>query len=197
MRSGALGGPWARNCPRPGPSLATARSRRFREAAGSSRPTIQASRTRAPGSSRSPCGARSSGRPSASGIGYSPGMTVLFLCRQNAGRSQMARAFFERIAPGHKALSGGSSPAARVHPEVLDVMREVGIDLAGRNPQKVDADMLASADLVISMGCDDPAVCEYPGRKVEDWGIEDPAGKPVAEVRRIRDLLRSRVRELA
>jgi len=73
----------------------------------------------------------------------------------------------------------------------------VGIDLSGRKPSKVDAEMLARADLVVSMGCDDPAVCEYPGRKVEDWGIEDPSGKPVEDVRRIRDDLRERVAELA
>ncbi len=124
-------------------------------------------------------------------------MTVLFLCRQNAGRSQMAQAFFERAAPGHAAHSGGSSPAAAVHPVVVEVMREVGIDLSGRTPGKVDAELLQRADLVVSMGCDDPAVCDYPGRKVEDWGIEDPSGKPIAEVRRIRDLLRARVEELA
>ena len=109
----------------------------------------------------------------------------------------MALAFFERLAPTLTAVSGGSSPAAAVHPVVVEVMREVGIDLAGRKPRKVDAAMLAGADVVISMGCDDPAVCDYPGRKVEDWGIEDPSGKPIDEVRRIRDLLRSRVEELA
>jgi len=108
----------------------------------------------------------------------------------------MARAFFEQMAPGHTAASGGSSPAARVHPEVVEVVREVGIDLSAMVPRRVDADMLSGADLVISMGCDDPAVCDYPGRKVEDWGIEDPAGKSLPEVRRIRDLLRDRVREL-
>lgn len=124
-------------------------------------------------------------------------MIVLFLCRQNAGRSQMAQAFFERLAPGHGALSAGSTPAPAVHPAVVETMREVGIDLAGRKPKKVDAEMLARADIVISMGCDDPAVCDYPGRKVEDWGIEDPSEKPIGEVRRIRDLLRGRVEELA
>jgi arsenate reductase (thioredoxin) len=123
-------------------------------------------------------------------------MTVLFLCRQNAGRSQMAQAFFERLAPEHAAVSGGSSPAASVHPAVIDAMREVGMEIAGRKPKKVDAEMLAKADIVISMGCDDPAVCDYPGRKVEDWGIEDPSDKPIEEVRRIRDLLRGRVEEL-
>jgi len=124
-------------------------------------------------------------------------MTVLFLCRQNAGRSQMAQAFFERLAPGHTGVSGGSSPARAVHPEVDAVMREIGIDLTGRAPKKVHPAMLAEADLVISMGCDDPAVCDYPGRPVEDWSIEDPSGKPVEEVRRIRDLLRDRVMALA
>ena len=124
-------------------------------------------------------------------------MTVLFLCRQNAGRSQMAQAFFAKAAPEHRALSGGSSPAAHVHPEVVAAMGEIGFDLCGRTPAKVDAEMLAKADHVVSMGCDDPAVCDYPGRKVEDWGIPDPSGKPVEEVRAIRDLLRSKVDELA
>jgi len=124
-------------------------------------------------------------------------MTVLFLCRRNAGRSQMAQALFEQAAPEYAAVSGGSSPAAAVHPIVIDAMREVGIDLVGRKPRKVDAEMLARADVVISMGCDDPALCDYPGRKVEDWGIPDPSGKPIDEVRRIRDLLRARVEELA
>jgi len=109
----------------------------------------------------------------------------------------MAQAFFEKAAPEHRALSGGSSPAARVHPEVVAAMREIGFDLSGRTPAKVDAAMLAKADHVVSMGCDDPAVCDYPGRKVEDWGIPDPSGKPVEEVRAIRDLLRAKVNELA
>ena len=124
-------------------------------------------------------------------------MTVLFLCRQNAGRSQMAAAFFERAAPEHRAISGGSEPAAHVHPEVVAAMREIGYELGGRKPAKVDPAMLASADHVISMGCDDPAVCDYPGRKVEDWMVPDPSGKPVEEVRAIRDLLRAKVDRLA
>ena len=109
----------------------------------------------------------------------------------------MAQAFFERLAPAHEAISAGSSPAPAVHPRVVDAMREVGVDLSGRVPRKVDAAMLAGADVVISMGCDDPAVCDSPGRKLEDWGIEDPSGKPIEEVRRIRDLLRGRVEALA
>jgi len=123
-------------------------------------------------------------------------MTVLFLCRQNAGRSQMAEAFFKRLAPEHEALSAGSAPADRVHPAVVEVMKEVGIDLAGRKPRRVDQAMLDRADHVISMGCDDPAVCDYPGRKVEDWALEDPSKKPPEEVRRIRDEIRARVEAL-
>jgi len=124
-------------------------------------------------------------------------MTVLFLCRQNAGRSQMAQAFFELLAPGHEAISAGSEPAAAVHPSVVAAMREVGIDLTGRAPKRVDRAMLDRADHVISMGCDDPAVCEYPGRKVEDWSIEDPMGKSPEVIRRIRDEIRTRVEALA
>ncbi len=123
-------------------------------------------------------------------------MTVLFLCRQNAGRSQMAQAFFERLAPEYEALSGGSAPANAVHPAVVSVMTEIGIDLSGCTPRRVDQAMLDRADHVISMGCDDPAVCEYPGRKVEDWSLEDPSKKSPEEVRRIRDEIRARVEAL-
>ena len=109
----------------------------------------------------------------------------------------MAKAFFERLAPpGHVGVSGGSNPASAIHPVVVDAMKEVGIDLSGRVPRKVDAGMLAGADRVISMGCDDPAVCDYPGRKVEDWSLEDPSGKPMERVREIRDELRARVEAL-
>jgi len=124
-------------------------------------------------------------------------MTILFLCRQNAGRSQMAQAFFERLAPGNEAISAGSEPASQVHSPVVEAMKEIGIDLTGRKPQRVDQAMLDRADHVISMGCDDPAVCEYPGRKVEDWSIEDPSGKSFEDVRRIRDEIRQRVEALA
>jgi len=123
-------------------------------------------------------------------------MLVYFLCRQNAGRSQIAHAFFERLAAGHEARSGGSEPATRVHPEVIEAMREVGVDLTGRRPAGIDHDFLKRADIVVSMGCDDPAVCDYPGRPVEDWSIPDPAGKPVEEVRRVRDLIQTKVRDL-
>jgi arsenate reductase len=123
-------------------------------------------------------------------------MTILFLCRQNAGRSQMAQAFFERMAPDHQAASAGSEPAAAVHPAVVQVMKEVGIDLSDRTPRRVDQAMLDQADHVISMGCDDPAVCDTPGRKVEDWSLTDPSGKPIDEVRRIRDDIQYRVQAL-
>jgi arsenate reductase len=124
-------------------------------------------------------------------------MIVLFLCRQNAGRSQMAQAFFEQMAREHEALSAGSEPAKAVHPAVVQVMKEVGIDLSDRIPRHVDRAMLDRADHVISMGCDDPAVCEYPGRKVEDWSLPDPSGKPIDEVRKIRDEIQYRVQALA
>ena len=108
----------------------------------------------------------------------------------------MAHAFFERLAPEHVAISGGSEPAASVHPAVAQAMREIGIDVSGRTPHRVDKAALERADLVISMGCDDPAVCDYPGRKVEDWSIEDPSSKPIEDVRRIRDQVRARVEAL-
>ena len=124
-------------------------------------------------------------------------MTILFLCRQNAGRSQMAQAFFEEVAPDYETISAGSEPAAVVHPAVVQAMKEVGIDLSDRKPKRVDRAMLDRADHVISMGCDDPAVCEYPGRKVEDWSLEDPSNQSLDDVRRIRDEIRYRVTALA
>ena len=109
----------------------------------------------------------------------------------------MAQAFFEQMAREHEALSAGSEPAKAVHPAVVQVMKEVGIDLSDRIPRHVDRAMLDRADHVISMGCDDPAVCEYPGRKVEDWSLPDPSGKPIDEVRKIRDEIQYRVQALA
>lgn len=108
----------------------------------------------------------------------------------------MAQAFFERLAPGHQAISAGSEPAAAVHSNVVQAMAEIGIDLSGRVPRRVDKAMLDRADHVISMGCDDPAVCEYPGRKVEDWSLEDPSKMAIEGVRRVRDEIRARVEAL-
>jgi arsenate reductase len=118
---------------------------------------------------------------------------VLFVCIQNAGRSQMAHALFERAAGGrHEARSAGSRPAEHVHPEVVDVMHELGLDLAGREPHKLDSGDMQWADLVVTMGCGDE--CPFiPGKRYEDWELDDPSGRPVEEVRRIRDDIATRV----
>jgi arsenate reductase (thioredoxin) len=122
--------------------------------------------------------------------------TVLFVCRQNAGRSQMSQALFTRAAAGHHlALCAGTTPAAHVHPEVVEVMGELDIDLAGRTPQLLTRDLAAQADLVITMGCGDE--CPFiPGKRYIDWDLTDPAGRPVDEVRAIRDEIARRVRGL-
>jgi arsenate reductase len=121
---------------------------------------------------------------------------VLFVCLHNAGRSQMSRAFFEEIAQGtHEARSAGTTPADRVHPEVVDTMLEVGIDLSAQTPTKLTDELAAWADVVVTMGCGDE--CPYiPGRRYVDWDLPDPDGMPPADVRRLRDEIRRRVREL-
>ena len=123
--------------------------------------------------------------------------TVIFACVHNAGRSQMAAAWFNNLAdPGQAhAVSAGTTPAERVHPEVLQVMNEVGIDLAGAKPQKLTVELARDADLLVTMGCGDK--CPYvPGLKVEDWPLEDPKGQPLERVRQIRDEIRARVEAL-
>ena len=122
---------------------------------------------------------------------------VLFVCLHNAGRSQISQAFFEQMTQGqHEGRSAGTTPAERVHPEVVCVMREVGIDLSAHVPQKLTDDLAAWADVVVTMGCGDQ--CPYvPGKRYIDWGLTDPKGKPLPEVRRIRDEVRRRVQELA
>ncbi|MGZ4295455.1 MAG: arsenate reductase ArsC [Solirubrobacteraceae bacterium] len=122
--------------------------------------------------------------------------TVLFVCRQNAGRSQMSRALFERVAGGrHRALSAGTTPAAHVHPEVVAVMHELGVELSDRVPQLLTRDLAQQADLVVTMGCGDE--CPYiPGKRYIDWDLTDPAGRPVEEVRAIRDDIDGRVHDL-
>jgi arsenate reductase (thioredoxin) len=120
---------------------------------------------------------------------------VLFVCNHNAGRSQMAHAFFERDAPTDvRAESAGSEPARAVWPEVVAVMREVGIDLSGRRPKKLLREMQLHADSAVTMGCGD--ACPYVPTTVEDWDIPDPAGRPIDEVRAIRDQIAARVSEL-
>ena len=121
---------------------------------------------------------------------------VLFVCVQNAGRSQIAEALFERTADGrHEARSVGSRPAEHVHPEVVEVMRELDIDVAGRTPHRLERADLEWADHVVTMGCGDecPVV---PGKRYEDWELPDPAGRPLEEVRAIRDEIAVRVGSL-
>jgi arsenate reductase (thioredoxin) len=122
--------------------------------------------------------------------------TVLFVCRQNAGRSQMSQALFEQAAEGgHQALSAGTTPADRVHPEVVEVMNEIGIDLSDRTPTRLTRQLAEAADVVITMGCGDE--CPYiPGKRYIDWDLEDPAGQPVATVRAIRDDINFRIHTL-
>src|SRR5947209_2366861 len=113
--------------------------------------------------------------------------TVLFVCLHNAGRSQMSQALFERAAAGrHAALSAGTTPGERVHPEVVEAMSELGIDLAGRRPQRLTRELAEQADVVITMGCGDS--CPYiPGKRYLDWDLPDPKGRPIDEVRATRD----------
>jgi arsenate reductase len=122
--------------------------------------------------------------------------TALFVCLHNAGRSQMSQALFERAADGrHRAMSAGTTPAERVHPEVVTVMNELGIDLAGRVPQRITRELAEQADVVVTMGCGDE--CPYvPGKRYVDWELEDPKGRPLAEVRATRDDIERRVGEL-
>jgi arsenate reductase len=122
--------------------------------------------------------------------------TVLFVCRQNAGRSQMSQALFTQAANGrHHALSAGTNPADHVHPEVLEVMNEIGIDLCDRTPQLLTRELAERADLVITMGCGDECPV-IPGKRYLDWGLTDPAGRPLADVRAIRDEIAARIQAL-
>jgi arsenate reductase len=121
---------------------------------------------------------------------------ALFVCLQNAGRSQMSQALFERAAAGrHEARSAGTTPAEHVHPEVVEVMGEIGIDLTGRVPHGLTEDDARWADVVVTMGCGDK--CPYiPGRRYVDWDLPDPSGRPVEEVRATREEIDRRVGEL-
>lgn len=120
---------------------------------------------------------------------------VLFVCTQNAGRSQMAEAFFTQRAPADiRGESAGTSPASHVHPEVVEVMREAGIDLSGRRPRKLTVEMQSHADWAVTMGCGD--ACPHVPTRVDDWDIADPAGQPLDRVREIRDEIDARVSRL-
>jgi arsenate reductase len=122
---------------------------------------------------------------------------VLFVCLHNAGRSQMSKALFERAVAGrHEAECAGTTPAERVHPEVVEAMRELGVDLAGVTPQKLTREMAERADIVVTMGCGDE--CPYvPGKRYLDWDLPDPKDRPLQEVRAIRDEIARRVQGLA
>ena len=123
--------------------------------------------------------------------------TYIFACVHNAGRSQMAAAFFNSMADSSKAhaVSAGTEPGVRVHPEVLDAMKEVGIDLSGAQPQKLTEELAAGASLLITMGCGDK--CPYvPGLRRDGWPLRDPKGLPAQEVRAIRDEVKGRVEQL-
>jgi arsenate reductase len=118
------------------------------------------------------------------------------VCLHNAGRSQMSQALFERAAGGrHQAICAGTTPAERVHSEVVEVMRELGIDLAGRKPKLLTHELAEQADFVITMGCGDQ--CPFiPGKRYIEWDLPDPKGGPVEEVRATRDDIARRVNQL-
>ena len=121
---------------------------------------------------------------------------VLFVCLHNAGRSQMSQALFEREAGGaHASRCAGTTPGKRVHPEVVEAMLELGIDLSGRRPRRLTDDLARWADVIVTMGCGDE--CPYiPGKRYVDWDLPDPKDRPLAEVRAIRDDIAARVAAL-
>ena len=122
--------------------------------------------------------------------------SVLFVCVHNAGRSQMAAGFLSALAAGAvEVLSAGSMPADRINPAAVEAMAEVGIDIAAEQPKILTDDAVKESDVVIAMGCGDE--CPYfPGKRYEDWVLEDPAGQGIEAVRPIRDEIRSRVERL-
>jgi arsenate reductase (thioredoxin) len=121
---------------------------------------------------------------------------VLFVCVHNAGRSQMAAALLGRYAAGRvRVRSAGSVPADEINPTVVEVLDEIGLDIRAESPKPLSDDAVEEADVVITMGCGD-ACPVYPGKRYEDWELEDPAGKDIETVRRIRDEIDGRVRAL-
>jgi arsenate reductase len=119
---------------------------------------------------------------------------VLFVCLQNAGRSQISQAIFERKAADgrHRSRSAGTTPAGAIHPEVIEVLGEIGVDLAGKRPAGLTRDLVEWADVVVTMGCGD--ACPYiPGKRYVEWNLVDPAGRPLEQVRRIRDEIAHRI----
>jgi arsenate reductase len=122
--------------------------------------------------------------------------TVLFVCVHNAGRSQMAAGLMERLGEGRiRVRSAGSEPADALNPAVVEAMREVGIDIASEMPKRLTDDVAEGADVIVTMGCGDTCPV-YPGKRFLDWELQDPAGRPLEEVRAIRDEIERRVRGL-
>jgi protein-tyrosine-phosphatase len=122
--------------------------------------------------------------------------TVLFVCVHNAGRSQMAAGFLEYLAGDRvQVLSAGSEPADQINPVAIEAMAEVGVDIAGEQPKVLTTESVQASDVVITMGCGD-ACPFFPGKRYEDWKLDDPAGQGIEAVRPIRDEIRSRVEDL-
>lgn len=130
-------------------------------------------------------------------MGMGPSLpVVLFVCVHNAGRSQMAAGLLERVGRDRvRVRSAGTEPAEEVHPRVVEAMREVGIDVSARQPHRLEDHEVREADVVVTMGCGDECPF-YPGKRYEEWDLPDPAGKPLDEVRAIRDEIERRVRGL-
>ena len=125
--------------------------------------------------------------------------TILFVCVHNSGRSQMAEAFFNHMAKGKaQAYSAGTQPSDKVNPVVIEAMREVGINISKNRPKALTIDMVEKADKMITMGCgaEAGAVCPASFIETEDWGLEDPEGKTLEQVRKIRDEIKARVTKL-
>lgn len=122
-------------------------------------------------------------------------MKVIFACVHNAGRSQMAAAFYNSLTKSTEGISAGTQPGERVHPEVITVMNEIGLDLSAVKPQLLTDELAGKAEMLITMGCGE--ACPYvPGLRREDWPLTDPKGKPLDEVRKIRDEIRGKVEAL-
>ena len=122
---------------------------------------------------------------------------VLFVCVHNAGRSQMAEAFYNKLSKGHgKAISAGTNPASAVGPNVVKVMKEVDIDISGKKPKLLTPDLIDEVNLVVTMGCDAEVVCPASWIDTRDWQVEDPKDKSIEKVREIRDDISARVIEL-
>jgi arsenate reductase len=122
--------------------------------------------------------------------------SVLFVCVHNAGRSQIAAGWLRHLAGGQVEIrSAGTEPAESVNPVAVQAMAEVGIDITGQTPRVLDWDTAQASDIIITMGCGDTCPV-FPGKRYEDWPLDDPAGRPIEDVRRIRDEIRARVEQL-